>query len=30
VTEVASGVTGFRPGDRVVASRGFKEVSEIP
>jgi NADPH:quinone reductase-like Zn-dependent oxidoreductase len=24
VTEVASGVTGFRPGDRVVASRGFK------
>jgi NADPH:quinone reductase-like Zn-dependent oxidoreductase len=24
VSEVASGVTGFRPGDRVVASRGFK------
>ncbi len=24
VTEVASGVTKFRPGDRVVASRGFK------
>lgn len=24
VTEVASGVTGFGPGDRVVASRGFK------
>ncbi len=24
VTEVASDVTGFRPGDRVVASRGFK------
>jgi NADPH:quinone reductase-like Zn-dependent oxidoreductase len=24
VTEVASGVTGFKPGDRVVASRGFK------
>ncbi len=24
VTEVASGVTGFGPGDRIVASRGFK------
>src|SRR5687768_944899 len=24
VTEVASGVTAFEPGDRVVASRGFK------
>jgi NADPH:quinone reductase-like Zn-dependent oxidoreductase len=24
VAEVGSGVTGFRPGDRVVASRGFK------
>jgi NADPH:quinone reductase-like Zn-dependent oxidoreductase len=24
VTEVTSGVTGFQPGDRVVASRGFK------
>ena len=24
VSEVGSGVTGFRPGDRVVASRGFK------
>jgi NADPH:quinone reductase-like Zn-dependent oxidoreductase len=24
VSEVASGVSGFRPGDRVVASRGFK------
>jgi NADPH:quinone reductase-like Zn-dependent oxidoreductase len=24
VREVASGVTGFRPGDRVVASRGFR------
>ncbi len=24
VTEVASGVSGFQPGDRVIASRGFK------